>query len=356
MLFIVGGGSTATLAYNVIGRAIGFENVSVLSLIPGFCVGSLSAFVISFLVIRSRRLLLGRLAAEQKIASDLKLEIIERKRIEAELQIAKHEAELANRAKSEFLANMSHELRTPLNAVIGFSDAILGQTCGPVGNDKYLEFVTDIHHAGKQLLVIINDILDLSRIEAGKAELRESEQSLSRMVESCLARVKARAAERGLTLDLDLASGPPAIYADGQKIKQILVNLLSNSIKFTPAGGTVTIRCRHDPSGCLLQVIDTGVGMAKADVPLALSMFRQIEGSPSRRFNGIGLGLPLCKALAEMHGGSLEIKSEVGKGTTVTLRLPVERIIRPKAADQVPIAALRTDDRDGLVARAAGAT
>lgn len=331
IFFVIGGCIVSTLAYNVMGRAVGFENVPITSLVPGFCIGSISAFVISFLVIRNRNLLLERLAAEQKIASDLKSEIVQRRKVEAALQISKEDAELANRTKSEFLANMGHELRTPLNAIIGFSDMIRGQEFGPVKNTRYLEYLEDINQAGNGLLNIINDILDLSKIEAGKAELREDVVSVSQAIDSCMLLMRERAVEKGVTLSLDLANGPSSLYADEQKLKQILINLLSNSIKFTPVGGEVTLRSRQDQSGYLLQVADSGIGIAPDDIPIALSAFRQVDSDLNRSFEGTGLGLPLCKSLTEIHGGSLEVQSEVGVGTTVTVRLPTERIVAEKS-------------------------
>ncbi len=245
---------------------------------------------------------------------------------------AKEHAELANRAKSEFLANMSHELRTPLNAVIGFSDMICSETFGPVGSPKYLEYVKDINGAGVHLLELINDILDLSKIEAGKVELYEEYVDASHVIRSCLTLVKERAADAGVLLEHDIASSLPALRADKRKLKQILLNLLSNAVKFTLAGGKVTIRSwfRTD-DGYVFQVADTGIGIALEDIPKALAPFRQIDGDLNRKYEGTGLGLPLTKALTELHGGSLDLQSEVGVGTTVTVRFPAERIV-PEAA------------------------
>ncbi len=227
---------------------------------------------------------------------------------------------------------MSHELRTPLNAVIGFSDMICSETFGPVGSPKYLEYVKDIHGAGMHLLELINDILDLAKIEAGKIELYEENVDASHVIRSCLTLMKERAADAGVLLEHDIASGLPALRADERKLKQILLNLLSNAVKFTVAGGKVTIRTwfRTD-GGYVFQVADTGIGIALEDISRALTPFSQIDGDLNRKYEGTGLGLPLTKVLTELHGGSLDLQSEVGVGTTVTVRFPAERIVSEAA-------------------------
>ena len=246
---------------------------------------------------------------------------------------ARDQAELANRAKSEFLANMSHELRTPLNAIIGFSDIMKGEMFGPVGNPKYLGYAQDINTSGSHLLEIINDILDLSKIEAGKIELYEENVDVSKVLVSCLTLVNERAEEAGIEIECDAASNLPALYADERKIKQILINLLSNAIKFMPSGGKITIRIwfRSD-DGYVLQVADTGIGIALTDIPKALAPFQQVDSALNRKYEGTGLGLPLTKALVELHGGSLGLQSELGIGTTVTVRFPAERVASEAAS------------------------
>ena len=246
-----------------------------------------------------------------------------------DLRVARDEARAADRAKSEFLAAMSHELRTPLNAVLGFSEIIKNETFGPVGSVQYRDYAEDIHHSGQHLLSLINDILDLSKIESGKDELAEDHLEIPEIVRSTLKLVEHRVEQGGIELNLDLADQLPVLRADERKLKQILVNLLANAIKFTKPGGTVTIRvwCRRD-SGCVIQIADTGIGIAPKDIPKALSQFGQVDSDLNREYDGTGLGLPLTKALVELHGGSLDLQSEVGAGTTVTVRFPAERIVR----------------------------
>ena len=252
----------------------------------------------------------------------------ERELRDVQLTMAKEQAELANRAKSEFLAAMSHELRTPLNAILGFSEVIQNETFGPVGNVKYREYAGDIHESGHHLLDLINDILDLSKIESGTDELHEDKIEIPEIIRSTLKLVGHRAEQGGVKLQLELPDPLPALRVDERKLKQILVNLLSNAVKFTDAGGVVTLRawCRMG-SGYVFQIVDTGIGMAPEDIPKALSRFGQVDGDLNRQYEGTGLGLPLTKALVELHGGVLDLQSEVGVGTTVTVRFPAERIV-----------------------------
>ncbi len=231
---------------------------------------------------------------------------------------------LASQAKSEFLANMSHELRTPLNAVIGFSEMLGAGYFGTL-NDKQKERVQDINLCGTHLLQLISDILEFSKGEAGKLELYEEEIDVERSVGEATRIVSERAKAKHITLVTDVAEHLPALYADKRKVRQILLNLLSNSIKFTPANGRITVSARLDPYRQLhLVVSDTGVGIAEADIAQALAVFGQVHRSQSHE--GTGLGLPLCKMFAELHGGKLQLTSEVGIGTTVRVIFPENRV------------------------------
>jgi signal transduction histidine kinase len=221
---------------------------------------------------------------------------------------------------------MSHELRTPLNAILGFSEVIRDQLYGPAALPKYAEYAKDIHSAGEYLLHIINDILELSKIEAGKLELHDTDISIEALVEECLRMVESQAKHAELRLTADIGQPAPVIRADERSMKQVLINLLSNAIKFTPVGGTVGLtasaRC-----GLTVLVSDSGIGMSDAEIAIALTPFGQIESAMARRHQGTGLGLPLARSLIELHGGQLEIRSKPNLGTTVALTLPPERVI-----------------------------
>ncbi|HEX9768161.1 MAG TPA: ATP-binding protein [Kiloniellales bacterium] len=250
----------------------------------------------------------------------------------SDLEIARDQAETANRAKSEFLATMSHELRTPLNAIIGFSEMIKDEVLGPEGVAKYREYAKDIHFSGHHLLSIINDILDLSKVESGAAELREEIIDVPILLRSVDRLVRHRAERGYIRLEQDFPADLPGVTADKRKLKQILVNLLSNAINFTEPGGTVTLKawCRRD-SGFVFQVTDTGIGIAAKDIPKALSQFGQVDSALNRKQMGTGLGLPLSKSLTELHGGALDLQSQIGAGTTVTVRLPAARMVERMA-------------------------
>ncbi len=255
-------------------------------------------------------------------------EITERKRVEKEIIAARYQAETANKVKSAFLANMSHELRTPLNAIIGFSDLMAQETFGPISPVQYRGYAGNIFDAGEHLLELINDILDLSKVEAGGEELQEEAIDIPELVQSAILLVQGRAAKGNVRLVLDLQEDLPRLRGDLRKMKQILVNVVSNAVKFTEPGGSVTLcaRCRPE-SGHVFQVADTGLGMAETDIPKALSPFGRIAKGVGRSIEGTGLGLPLTKKLVELHGGRLNLESALGVGTTVTLEFPPERVV-----------------------------
>lgn len=232
----------------------------------------------------------------------------------------------ASKAKSDFLASVSHELRTPLNAIIGFSEMIRDAMIGPV-DARYREYGGYIHDSGRHLQTIINDILDISKIENGRLELRDEIVSIGETAEACRRTLATMAAAAGVSLSLDISSALPCIRSDQVRFQQILLNLMSNAVKFTPAGGRVSVSASMEADGAVIAVEDSGIGMKAEDIALALEPFRQIDGPLSRRFDGTGLGLPLAKALVELHGGHLEIQSAPAAGTLVRVRLPSERMM-----------------------------
>jgi signal transduction histidine kinase len=251
----------------------------------------------------------------------------------ADFEAAKHElesalrrADAANASKSMFLANMSHELRTPLNAIIGFSEIMREEMFGPLGGPRYREYVDDICKCGNHLLALINDVLDMSKFDAGRLELHEEKVDLHEIVAGCINTVRPGAEKAQVTLAAKLDAASMVMHGDGRRLKQIVLNLLSNAIKFTPEGGRVTVSVFAADDGLTLTVADTGIGMTPEQIPKALERFGQIDSRLARRHEGTGLGLPLTKCLVELHGGTLGIHSRVNVGTTVTVSFPAARL------------------------------
>jgi signal transduction histidine kinase len=262
----------------------------------------------------------------------------ELRRNQERLIAAKEAAEAANRAKTEFIANMSHELRTPLNAIIGFSGMMSDRMFGPLG-DTYLEYANIIGASGRHLLAIITDILDLAKSDANRLALAQEPVDVGRVVYLSSTIVQEMARKAQVEFVSEVEDGLPDLVGDQAKMTQILVNLLSNAIKFTAPGGMVRLNVRPGPDGAIiLRVEDTGIGMSAEQIPIALAPFGQIDAGLDRKYDGVGLGLPLTKRLVELHGGRIDIDSEPGKGTAVSVHLPAE----PSDADDCALPVRRT--------------
>ncbi|MCE9649733.1 MAG: HAMP domain-containing histidine kinase [Parvibaculum sp.] len=239
------------------------------------------------------------------------------------------QAEEASHAKTEFLATMSHELRTPLNAVIGFSEMMKLEVFGPLGARQYVEYARDINSSGTHLLSLVNDILDLSRVESGNDELLEEKLDMAQTARLILSFVKPQAEKCDVTCRLEAPGDLPLLVADERKVKQILINLVSTAIKFNVAGGTVVVRLAYDRSAFSIRVVDTGIGMREEDIPKALARFGQVDSHLNRKYEGLGIGLSIVQVLADQHGGTIAIESAPGAGTTVTVLFPIERCAMP---------------------------
>jgi signal transduction histidine kinase len=258
--------------------------------------------------------LLNSFAAQAVIA-------IRNARLFREIQDKSRQLEIANQHKSDFLANMSHELRTPLNAIIGFSEVLLEKMFGEV-NEKQLDYLQDIHSSGKHLLSLINDILDLSKIEAGRMDLDIAEFDLRSALQNAMTLVKERAQRHGIELSLEADEAIGAFRADERKFKQIMLNLLSNAVKFTPEGGRIGVRARPVGNAVEIAITDTGVGIAPEDQKMVFDEFKQVGRDYTKKAEGTGLGLALTKRFIELHGGSIRLESAPGKGSTFTFTIP----------------------------------
>ena len=260
------------------------------------------------------------------------------RRLTGELAKAKIQAESANRAKTDFLAHMSHEFRTPLNAIIGFSDLMRAEVYGPINSPRYKEYIGDIADAGNHLLGLIDKVLDVAKIEAGKVEAQPVPVDISDLLQNCADLIRQPLAERQLTLEMRLPPTLPPVMADPQHLRQIVLNLLSNAVKFTLAGGEVSIgaarRAANDTGeeGIEIWVTDTGIGIAPADIAKALAPFGQVRTNANTAQQGTGLGLPITKSLTELNGGRFEIRSEPGKGTRVSILFPTGKLLPEKIA------------------------
>lgn len=307
------------------------DKVAAIMKYPGLVVGSLAKLLViiwimtgCILTVKAAISLISELEESKKALTQ---ELADQKTEAMRLRDVTRGAVMATQAKSELLANVSHELRTPLNAIIGFSEILEKQLMGTIDNPKYRDYISDIGVAGRHLLALINDILDYSKLESGEMELQEDTLDVSELIHSSFVLVKNTAEEANVNITMDIADNLPNIYADERRLRQIMLNLLSNSIKFTPPGGEITVKAWCSPNaGHVIQVSDTGIGIAPENIPKALAPFGQIDNRLSREYQGTGLGLPLSKFLTEMHSGSLNVESELGVGTTITIRLPSSRV------------------------------
>lgn len=274
------------------------------------------------------------------------MDITLRKQMEMTLRYAKEQADTANQAKSQFLANMSHELRTPLNAIIGFSEMMMKETFGPLGNDRYKEYLGDIHVSARHLLEIINEVLDMSKIEAGRVELDEEYFNVEQLIQAVTRMMASRAFSSGLTIQEEIEENLPPLYADSRLLRQVFINLVGNAVKFSRTNGLITVRAHLLADGAMqIMVRDNGIGIPQEKIKDALEPFGQVSSNAEHQHNqGTGLGLPLAKAMVELHGGVLRLESADGAGTTVYVDIPAERVGQ-KNRDGGPLAGVKLAGR-----------
>jgi two-component system cell cycle sensor histidine kinase PleC len=254
-------------------------------------------------------------------------DVTEQRRMQVRLREARDAAQAADRAKTTFLACMSHELRTPLNAIIGFSDLLQTEIFGPLGSGQYLEYAADIHRSGHHLLELVNDLLDMARIEAGMVDLQEEAIDIATLIREAVQLVNGSVPEAACDFDVRLPAPAPVLMVDRRRMKQVLINLIGNAVKFTPDGGRIKVVVSEDDQHMFIAIADTGIGIPPEKIGELCQPFNQIENVASRRYQGSGMGLFITKALVERHGGDLRIASWLGKGTTVTIRLPANRLV-----------------------------
>ncbi len=250
------------------------------------------------------------------------------KNVEEELTAARHSAEVANAQKSDFLAKVSHEIRTPLNAILGFAEVMMEERFGPIGNERYRAYLGDIHKSGTHLMSLINDLLDLSKIEAGKLDLSFVSVTVNAVIQECVALMQPQANRRRIIIRTSLSAEVPDIVADQRSFRQILLNLMSNAVKFTRPGGQVIVSSMLEDTGeVVVRIRDTGIGMSDKDIETAMKPFRQVTSAKNAEEKGTGLGLPLTKALVEANRASLAIDSAIDQGTLVKITFPTTRVL-----------------------------